>query len=275
MASPASAHFAFGSNWLAFSSQIDDARIAIAEHALKDLLARERLDDLRFLDIGSGSGLSSLAARRLGATVHSFDYDQQSVQCTAAVRERYQPGDPRWVVEQGSILDRDYLARLGRFDVVYAWGVLHHTGDLQAAIRNAGALVAPGGQLAIAIYRRTLLCWAWRVEKRWYTQATPEHQARARRIYTALYRGALRATGRDPAQRIKDYASTDRGMDFERDAHDWLGGYPYESLRPAEVHEAVRAIGLAAERQNVRGGSLLWGCDEFVFRATGAGTTAK
>ena len=33
-----------------------------------------------------------------------------------------------WTIETGDILNADYLAALGQFDAVYAWGVLHHTG---------------------------------------------------------------------------------------------------------------------------------------------------
>jgi 2-polyprenyl-6-hydroxyphenyl methylase/3-demethylubiquinone-9 3-methyltransferase len=71
-----------------------------------------------------------LAARRLGATVHSFDYDPQSVACTAELKRRYFPEDGAWRVEEASVLDQDYLRRLGQFEVVYSWGVLHHTGVL-------------------------------------------------------------------------------------------------------------------------------------------------
>src|SRR5262245_27430993 len=94
------------------------------------MLEIDSLAGLSFLDIGSGSGLFSLAARRLGARVHSFDYDPQSVACAAELRRRYFPGDPQWVVEEGSALDADYLTRLGKFDIVYSWGVLHHTGRM-------------------------------------------------------------------------------------------------------------------------------------------------
>ena len=67
--------FEFGKNWAAFLSVLDDERIATAEDSLKGMLECEDLQGKKFLDIGSGSGLFSLAARRLGATVHSVDFD--------------------------------------------------------------------------------------------------------------------------------------------------------------------------------------------------------
>jgi len=132
-----STRFEFGANWRSFLNELDEARIAEAERSLQLLIGRDRLDGSRFLDIGSGSGLSSLAARRLGAQVVSFDYDRQSVECTAMLRDQFFPNDPNWRVEHGSILNRDYLSSLGCFDIVYSWGVLHHTGAVREAIENA------------------------------------------------------------------------------------------------------------------------------------------
>ncbi|MEW5992962.1 MAG: class I SAM-dependent methyltransferase [Candidatus Zixiibacteriota bacterium] len=144
--------FAFGANWSRFLGALSDERIRRAEKSLSDVLERERLDGMRFLDIGSGSGLFSLAARRLGASVHSFDFDPQSVACTSELRRRYFTDDSRWTIEQGSALDSSYLAGLGKFDVVYSWGVLHHTGNMWEAMDNLIPNVADDGLLYIALY---------------------------------------------------------------------------------------------------------------------------
>src|SRR6266536_3872581 len=119
--------FEFGRNWARFLSTLDDRKIEAATHSLEKTLGVESLDGKRFLDIGSGSGLFSLAARRLGARVHSFDYDLQSVACAAELRRRSFPGGGQWVVDEGSVLDSEYMKSLGQFDVVYSWGVLHNT----------------------------------------------------------------------------------------------------------------------------------------------------
>src|SRR5215210_846240 len=128
------------------------------------MLEVESLEGQSFLDIGSGSGLFSLAARRLGASVHSLDYDPRSVACTRELRRRYFPEDPEWKVEEGSALDADYIRSLGLFDVVYSWGVLHHTGDMWQALENAQLPVKPGGRLFVAIYNDTgtqAARWKW------------------------------------------------------------------------------------------------------------------
>src|SRR5437588_6673089 len=136
--------FEFGANWRKFLTLLDDARIAEAESSLKRMLEVETLAGRSFLDVGSGSGLFSLAARRLGARVHSFDFDAASVRCTRRMRDLHRPGDRDWQIEQGSILDPEYIAKLGRFDVVYSWGVLHHTGAMRESMRAAASSVIPG-----------------------------------------------------------------------------------------------------------------------------------
>src|SRR3712207_6062570 len=144
--------FKFGENWQRFLLVLNDERIAEAEKSLKQMLEVEDLQGKSFLDIGSGSGLFSLAARRLGAKVRSFDYDPQSVACTQELKRRYFADDLNWTIEQGSVLDVDYVKSLGQFDIVYSWGVLHHTGAMWQALENASLPVADGGYLFIAIY---------------------------------------------------------------------------------------------------------------------------
>jgi 2-polyprenyl-6-hydroxyphenyl methylase/3-demethylubiquinone-9 3-methyltransferase len=260
--------FAFGENWKSFVAELDEARIAEAEKSLQWLLGRERLDGLRFLDVGSGSGLSSLAARRLGAAVHSFDYDQDCVACTTMLRDRYFPSDPHWLVERGSVLDRKYLAALGRFDVVYSWGVLHHTGAMHEAIENASRLVASPGDFVFALYRKTRLCWFWTIEKRWYCRASPRAQSTARGLYGGLMKLAFALLGRDFNAYVSNYRSN-RGMNYIHNVNDWLGGYPYESIRPVEVAEELTHLGFAPVRSKVQPystGLFGSGCDEYVYR---------
>jgi 2-polyprenyl-6-hydroxyphenyl methylase/3-demethylubiquinone-9 3-methyltransferase len=270
-AADAGGRFGFGENWKSYLAQLDDARIAEAEKSLRWLVGRERLTGVHFLDIGSGSGLSSLAARRLGAHVVSFDHDAQSVECTTGLRDRFFPGDPDWRVEQGSILDRDYLDKLGRFDIVYSWGVLHHTGAMVDAIENAARLVPPDGMLVIALYRKTLLCRFWALEKRWYCQTSSRAQAVARGLYVGLMRLGFVVLGRNFPAYIADYRSK-RGMDYIHDVHDWLGGYPYESIGPADVAKNLTALKFEHVRSKVQPASIgLFGsgCDEFVYRRAG------
>src|ERR1700734_1738939 len=230
--------FAFGENWQRFLSILDDSRIRKAEDSLRQMLQVEDLTGKSFLDIGSGSGLFSLAARRLGARVHSFDYDPESVACARELRRRYCPDDPGWAIEEASVLDRDYLSRLGRFDVVYSWGVLHHTGAMWQALGNAATLVAPAGKLFIAIYNdQGKDSDRWRAIKHTYNRLP--RGLRFLVTIPVLVHLNWRAACKD-LLKLRPFhtwrsAGRERGMSPWRDLIDWVGGYPFEVAKPEAI----------------------------------------
>lgn len=262
--------FAFGKNWQRFLRVLNDERIAATESYLQRILEVERLDGRRFLDVGSGSGLSSLAAWRLGAQVHSFDYDEASVACTAELRRRYCPSGTNWRVEHGSALSPDYLRSLGTFDVVHAWGVLHHTGAMWQALDNVLIPLAPGGRLVVTIYNdQGFASRAWRVVKRTYN-ALP---GPLRIPYSALVIGVMegRAALRSlislrPHLYLREWTSYDenRGMSKLHDWIDWIGGYPFEVARVDQIFEFYRRRGLWLTHLTTTAGL---GCNDFVFAA--------
>jgi SAM-dependent methyltransferase len=263
--------FRFGDNWLDFARSLGADQLTEAEKSLRRLLQCDTLAGLSFLDIGSGSGLFSLAARKLGARVHSFDFDEDSVVCTTQLREHYFAGDREWRIEQGSILDDQYVRRLGTFDVVYAWGVLHHTGAMHDALAAAARLVAPGGLFGFALYHRTLMCRLWRWEKRWYSGASPQAQRRARAVFIALLSMRFRLTCANFKSYIDNYHNL-RGMNFEHDVHDWMGGYPYDSISGTEVETLMQRLGFAhvwSAPTPTTVGFFGSGCDEYLYRRAG------
>jgi SAM-dependent methyltransferase len=261
--------FEFGKNWARFLSTLTEAQIENAVESLRKMLGVTSLQSRTFVDVGSGSGLFSLAARRLGARVHSFDYDPHSVGCTQELRRRYFPDDPQWIVEEGSALDPVYLSSLGQFDIVYSWGVLHHTGSMWEALGNVVRLVAPGGLLFIAIYNdQGTPSRRWTALKKFYNK-TPQ-PLRFPILAVVFVKEYWRRLLKDflllrPFNSIRNYEGKRRGMTAWRDLVDWVGGYPFEVARPEELFDFYRARGFQLEKLITCGNS---GCNELVFKKT-------
>jgi len=265
--------FRFGENWKRFLRTITDESILVAKRSITEFMGLEDLTGRKVLDIGSGSGLFSLAARGLGAEVVSFDYDPQSVACTRKLRERYFPEDTRWRITEGSVLDEGFLQSLGRFDVVYSWGVLHHTGGMWKAIANAAALVRDGGYFFIGIYDdRGRTSRNWRRVKKTYCSGTAGRMMVSGVFIPYFFVRTLLSVVRRRRNRFAEY-KRNRGMSMVHDWVDWLGGYPFEVARADEVFEFCRTKGFRLVNLKTPGGSS--GVNEFLFVREGSGASGS
>ncbi|EKE00952.1 MAG: hypothetical protein ACD_21C00250G0025 [uncultured bacterium] len=261
--------FSFGKNWSNFLNLLNEDRILEAERSIKEKLGCTTLAGMEFLDIGSGSGLFSLAAYRLGAKVFSFDYDEDSVNCTKYLKEKYAKSSDNWTIEKGSVLDQKLLKKFGKVDVVYSWGVLHHTGHMHQAFDNVANLVKDGGQLFISIYNdqgSASKKWLWVKQK--YNNSS--HFIRYILFICSLFRLWAPTLIKDflktgnPLTSWNNYGKNDRGMSAWHDVVDWVGGYPFEVAKPEEVFDFFKARGFGLRFLKTCAGGI--GCNEFVFQ---------
>lgn len=261
--------FEFGQNWSQFLPDINEERIQQAEKSLREMLEVDSLNGKTFLDIGSGSGLFSLAARRLGARVHSFDFDPKSVYCTTELRKTHFRDDESWKIQEASVLDGEFMKSLGQYDIVYSWGVLHHTGALWTAMEHAQQRVAPGGKLFIALYNDTgsqSARWYW-IKKTYCGLPGILRSPFAALVWLPnelklLAKSVLTLNPKLYTDSWTQYRDN-RGMTKWRDIIDWVGGYPYEVSTPDEVFDFGRERGFLLTK--LKCGRVGLGCNEFVF----------
>jgi 2-polyprenyl-3-methyl-5-hydroxy-6-metoxy-1,4-benzoquinol methylase len=256
--------FKFGKNWANYAQKnLTDENIQLAKTHIARFIESNTLEGKSFLDIGSGSGIHSLAANRLGASeIYSFDYDLDSVKTTLLSKKI--EGDPaHWQVEQGSILDKSFLEKLPSFDIVYSWGVLHHTGDMWLAIRNCATKLKQGGLLYISLYAKE----AYPDYERWIDVKRMYNSSGSLRKNYLLAKETIRLllgklrNGENIIKYVHSYKEK-RGMSFLHDQIDWIGGYPIEFSSKEEVIDFC-AKDLGLQLKNISTGE---GCSEFLFQ---------
>jgi SAM-dependent methyltransferase len=263
--------FGFGANWADYiDKNFSEERVNISRRHLLGFLKLNDLKGKTFLDIGCGSGLHSLAAWRSGAEqVVSFDYDQNSVATTKKLQEL--SGSPKnWIVLQGSVLDELFIDSLPKSDIVYSWGVLHHTGNMWKAIENSSRCLHKSSVFYIALYSSDIYVDPpadyWLKIKREYNLASPLKKILMewRYAWKDSIRGCL-IRGKNPLIHMREYKLS-RGMSYWHDVKDWLGGYPMEFAGNKETELFARNR-LNLELIHVKAGE---GNTEFLFRPLGA-----
>jgi 2-polyprenyl-3-methyl-5-hydroxy-6-metoxy-1,4-benzoquinol methylase len=260
--------FTFGANWLDYiENSLDKKKIEDGLNSIRNMLTMEDLSNKTFLDVGCGSGLFSLAACLLNAKhVFSFDYDLNSVIATEKLRDRFNIPDSKWEIHKGDILDKKWLDNVAQSDIVYSWGVLHHTGSMWEAIDNTISKVKPGGLLALSIYNRvdtprdSSKMW-WKIKRLYNNSPNIMKNIMVNLVVVMVIIGHIRR-GKNPIKEIKSYG--ERGMDFYHDVRDWVGGFPYEY---AYADEVIQHIGKTQHNElifiNKETGNA---CNEFTFR---------
>ena len=260
-------YFDFGENWSNYLHDVDDDRVSLAMKNINDALGDNFIRDKSFLDIGCGSGIHSLAALKLNAKyVKSFDINKKNIINTKKIISKFWEKN-NYDVEVMNILEaNDYSIK---YDIVYSWGVLHHTGEMNIAIKNSINYCKKNSILFIALYEKTIYCKMWRMIKKFYNNTNRINQFLLLNFYNILKIFGLLITLKNPYLYVKNYRSN-RGMSFIYDQIDWIGGYPYESINKTELLKIIGSDFKLLQYKRAKTGlfrSILGtGCSEYVFK---------
>ena len=251
--------FEFGQNWNLYSKSISDVEVNLAKQGIIKLMPPKMiLDGKSFLDIGCGSGIHSIAANILGfRSITATDFDLKSVKTAISNKKSF---NSKINIFQDDILNTKIK---NKFDIVYSWGVLHHTGNMEKAILNSRELVNDEGYLIIAIYKKTFFCKMWYFIKKLYCNSPYYIQKIFNYVFYTLRLSLYLIKG----NKLNNYKKI-RGMNLYFDSIDWLGGFPYESASKEEISSIVGKDFHLEKFYDAKPRIGLMGsaCSEFVFK---------
>lgn len=248
--------FNFGKNWKHYSKNALNQNKLNATIRSIDKLTDNKIQNSRFLDIGCGSGIFSVAASKAGAKeVVGFDISQESIEASRYNKKRFYP-QGNMTFHKKSILNTD-INNFGKFDIVYSWGVLHHTGHMWKAINNSLKLVKANGLFIIAIYNRHWSCPLWKIIKKLYNISPKIIQ----KIMIGFFYWIIAIT--KFIVTCKNPFTKRRGMNFYHDVIDWVGGYPYEYASKRQIKKYVQNKGFRLIK--FFKSPVPTGCNEYVF----------
>jgi 2-polyprenyl-6-hydroxyphenyl methylase/3-demethylubiquinone-9 3-methyltransferase len=240
-----SGDFTFGTNWYDYVKKALTEEI-IQSHIddLGQALEKSKIDlkGMSVFDIGCGSGLSSLSFERMGAkSIYSIDIDPNSIRAANYTKSNFSKEKNNWTIEEKSVLDGGFE----KFDFVYSWGVLHHTGEMWRAIDIAKESVKKGGFLYLALYRSG--------------NRYPQHLALKREFSKQDVSGKIKMLYDYTGGHAKMFYRDARGMNKFHDAMDWLGGLPYEVCDPNDLDNFLSKFGFERTffKDSGQGGNLI------------------
>jgi len=261
--------FKFGENWSNYSSSVNLEKIELAKKDIIRLVGD--VSNKSVIDIGCGSGIHTVAFIQLGVkSIVSFDYDLKSVETTKKLVKKFCYKKSKYKVFQADILNIDSLSGLNKrkFDIVYSWGVLHHTGSMFEAIISTTKFLKDNGILVLGLYVKTKLCNFWYYEKKIFNKYKFLQPLIKLPFLFFLIIGLSLKKRSSPYKIIHDYKKQ-RGMSIIFDVNDWLGGFPYESIDDNSLLNFLKLKGFKIVRKfntNSRIGFFGAACGEWVLK---------
>jgi 2-polyprenyl-3-methyl-5-hydroxy-6-metoxy-1,4-benzoquinol methylase len=135
-----------------------EARKYLVEPHIPAFAEFERWRGKRVLEVGCGIGTDSINFARAGAELTAVDLSGASL---AIARQRAEVTGvaDRITFRQANAEELSSVVDDGPYDLIYSFGVIHHTPHPERALAQMRALAAPGSTLKLMIYHR----WSWKV----------------------------------------------------------------------------------------------------------------
>jgi len=116
----------------------------------------EEVQGMAVLDAGCGTGIfSAIFARNGAGRVVGIDISPGSLETARGLKEKFNLANVSF--ERQDMLQLPFAD--GTFDIVWAWGTVHHTTDPLRAISELARVLRLGGSIFLAVYKRTKLTW--------------------------------------------------------------------------------------------------------------------
>jgi len=142
---------------LAFFEEVEKQRYT-GDDFMAEVAGFDRWQGKKVLEVGCGLGTDLLQFARGGAEVYAIDLTEKAARLARKRLGLY------GLKGNISISDSETLPfKSDSFDLVYSWGVIHHTPDTVAAAKEILRVCKPGGQVLVMLYhRRSILAFqAW------------------------------------------------------------------------------------------------------------------
>lgn len=256
-------HFSFGQNWLEYNQNwLTEEKLNQAKEHFDKLCGGIDFTNKKFLDVGFGQGLTLFLASQKQAQCQGIDIDPKNITAFEVAKKKLGSVEKNLApiqVQVASILDAQFVTQNHEaFDIVYAWGSLHHTGQMYPALKNCLSLLKPGGYFVCAIYNRHWSSGTWHWIKKNYNRSP--HWLKKLAIgllIPPIFLAKWLVTFKNPLK-------MKRGMSFYYDVIDWVGGYPYEYASAEEMFAFFKKNSLKKIRWQKA--NVPTGCHEYVFQ---------